>query len=148
MSFPFRLHDRKICVLGMCTLLQLGPERLGVLQECHKEILPAMLLLFQGLKRAYAGKFDQENVSLQRICLQNGQMAILLLERFFLIQPALIADKSMGDIQSSRDYLVHSRLYYFYFFAGHLSSLTATCDSEIQFSRHKRNSEADSPWDG
>ncbi|XP_042213506.1 importin-7-like isoform X2 [Homarus americanus] len=55
------LHDRKICVLGMCTLLQLGPERLGVLQECHKEILPAMLLLFQGLKRAYAAKASEED---------------------------------------------------------------------------------------
>ena len=51
-----RLHDRKICVLGMCTLLQLGPERLGVLKECHKEIIPAILMLFQGLKRAYAGE--------------------------------------------------------------------------------------------
>lgn len=55
------LHDRKICVLGMCTLLQLGPERLGVLQECHKEIIPAMLMLFQGLKRAYAAKASEEN---------------------------------------------------------------------------------------
>ncbi|XP_047481954.1 importin-7-like isoform X1 [Penaeus chinensis] len=55
------LHDRKVCVLGMCTLLQLGPERLGVLQECHKEILPAMILLFQGLKRAYAAKAAEED---------------------------------------------------------------------------------------
>ncbi|KAK3874176.1 hypothetical protein Pcinc_016350 [Petrolisthes cinctipes] len=54
------LHDRKICVLGMCRLLELGPERLKVLQECHREILPAMLMLFQGLKRAYAAKASEE----------------------------------------------------------------------------------------
>ncbi|XP_076030766.1 importin-7 msk isoform X2 [Oratosquilla oratoria] len=54
------LHDRKVCVLGLCTLLQLGPERLPVLQECHKEILPALVLLFQGLKRAYAAKANEE----------------------------------------------------------------------------------------
>ena len=51
------LHDRKVCVLGLCTLLQLGPERLPVLKECHKEILPSMVLLFQGLKRAYVCKY-------------------------------------------------------------------------------------------
>lgn len=43
-------------MLGLCALLQLGPERVPVLQECHKVILPAMVLLFQGLKRAYAGQ--------------------------------------------------------------------------------------------
>ncbi|KAK7056572.1 importin-7 [Halocaridina rubra] len=55
------LHDRKICVLGMCTLLQLGPDRINVLKECHTELLPAMILLFQGLKRAYAAKAAEED---------------------------------------------------------------------------------------
>lgn len=55
------LHDRKICVLGLCTLIKLGPERLGpALQESHKEIMPALVLLFQGLKRAYAAKASEE----------------------------------------------------------------------------------------
>lgn len=63
-NFLNSLHDRKICVLGMCTLLQLGPERLSVLQECHTQILPSMLMLFQGLKRAYAGLFGFMSVIL------------------------------------------------------------------------------------
>lgn len=63
-NFLYSLHDRKICVLGMCTLLQLGPERLNVLQECHTQILPSMLMLFQGLKRAYAGLFGYMSVIL------------------------------------------------------------------------------------
>ena len=42
------LHDRKLCVLGLCTLLQLGPDRVPALKFCHSQILPAMLVLFQG----------------------------------------------------------------------------------------------------
>ncbi|CAG7729688.1 unnamed protein product [Allacma fusca] len=49
------LHDRKICVLGLCALLQ-SPNRPSALQECSKEILPSLILLFDGLKRAYASK--------------------------------------------------------------------------------------------
>ena len=42
------LHDRKLCVLGLCTLMQLGPDRVPALQLCTAKILPAMLVLFQG----------------------------------------------------------------------------------------------------
>jgi len=49
------LHDRKICVLGLCTMLH-SPNKPTALQECSKEILPSLILLFDGLKRAYAAK--------------------------------------------------------------------------------------------
>ena len=49
------LHDRKVCILGLCALLQ-SPNRPQALQECSKEILPSLILLFDGLKRAYACK--------------------------------------------------------------------------------------------
>ncbi|XKL59631.1 hypothetical protein PGB90_000647 [Kerria lacca] len=49
------LHDRKVCVLGLCTLL-LQTERPPVLMDCAQQIIPSMILLFQGLKRAYASK--------------------------------------------------------------------------------------------
>jgi hypothetical protein len=49
------LHDRKICVLGLCALLQ-SPNKPMALQECSKEVLPSLILLFDGLKRAYAGE--------------------------------------------------------------------------------------------
>lgn len=55
------LHDRKLCVLGLCKLMQLGPERIPALRLCHDKLLPAMLVLFQGLKRAYAAKAAEEN---------------------------------------------------------------------------------------
>lgn len=49
------LHDRKICVLGICTLLQ-SQTRPSALQEYSTQILPSLILLFDGLKRAYAAK--------------------------------------------------------------------------------------------
>lgn len=53
--FVDRLHDRKLCVLGMCTLLSMSPHRPVVLNECVQQIIPSLIVLFEGLKRAYAG---------------------------------------------------------------------------------------------
>lgn len=53
------LHDRKVCVVGLCTLMVLS-EKPPVLSECASQIIPSMILLFQGLKRAYASR-AQEN---------------------------------------------------------------------------------------
>lgn len=53
------LHDRKLCVLGLCTLLSMGPNRPPVLNECINQIMPSMILLFDGLKRAYAAKAQE-----------------------------------------------------------------------------------------
>ncbi|MEE6498745.1 hypothetical protein FKM82_003220 [Ascaphus truei] len=56
------LHDRKICVLGLCALIDLE-QRPQVLNQVSAQILPAFLLLFNGLKRAYACHAEQENDS-------------------------------------------------------------------------------------
>ncbi|OCT83649.1 hypothetical protein XELAEV_18021791mg, partial [Xenopus laevis] len=56
------LHDRKICVLGLCALIELE-QRPQVLNQMSSQILPAFLLLFNGLKRAYACHAEQENDS-------------------------------------------------------------------------------------
>ncbi|XP_071505004.1 LOW QUALITY PROTEIN: importin-7-like [Diadema antillarum] len=53
------LHDRKMCVLGLCMLLSL-PNRPPVVHECANRFLPALLLLFQGLKRAYECRANME----------------------------------------------------------------------------------------
>lgn len=53
------LHDRKLCVLGLCTLLSMGQNRPPVLNECINQIMPSMILLFDGLKRAYAAKAQE-----------------------------------------------------------------------------------------
>lgn len=57
------LHDRKLCVLGMCTLITAAPSYPGLVEECAQQIVPSLLLLFDGLKRAYAAKAaeDEEN---------------------------------------------------------------------------------------
>ncbi|XP_013907177.1 PREDICTED: importin-7 isoform X1 [Thamnophis sirtalis] len=56
------LHDRKMCVLGLCALIDLEhvPQ---VLNQVSGQILPAFILLFNGLKRAYACHAEQENDS-------------------------------------------------------------------------------------
>ncbi|XP_030844943.1 importin-7 isoform X1 [Strongylocentrotus purpuratus] len=53
------LHDRKMCVLGMCMLLSL-PNRPPVVTELANEFLPSLLLLFKGLKRAYECRANAE----------------------------------------------------------------------------------------
>lgn len=50
------LHDRKLCVLGLCTLISMGPARPQAVNECAQQIIPSLILLFDGLKRAYAAK--------------------------------------------------------------------------------------------
>ncbi|KAK4008612.1 importin-7 [Daphnia magna] len=54
------LHDRKLCVLGMCTLITAAPSHPGLVEECAQQIVPSLLLLFDGLKRAYAAKAAEE----------------------------------------------------------------------------------------
>lgn len=54
------LHDRKICVLGICTLLEMGPQRPN-LEEIVPKILPSCLVLFDGLKRAYEARAEADD---------------------------------------------------------------------------------------
>ena len=52
------IHDRKMFVLGFCALMDLPKEmRPQALLECSPQILPALLVLFSGLKRAYESKY-------------------------------------------------------------------------------------------
>jgi len=50
------LHDRKICVLGLCHLMQM-PQQPAVVAQAPK-IIPSLLLLFDGLKRAYEARAE------------------------------------------------------------------------------------------
>lgn len=52
-----RLHDRKICVLGLCSLMSTGANRPQEINEVATQMIPSLLHLFQGLKRAYASKY-------------------------------------------------------------------------------------------
>ncbi|XP_061729089.1 importin-7-like [Cydia pomonella] len=53
------LHDRKLCVLGICTLLEMGPCR-PPLEAVLPSILPSCLVLFDGLKRAYEARAEAD----------------------------------------------------------------------------------------
>lgn len=54
------LHDRKLCVLGICTLLEMGPQRPN-LDEVLPKLLPSCLVLFDGLKRAYEARAEADD---------------------------------------------------------------------------------------
>nr|XP_061796203.1 importin-7-like [Nerophis lumbriciformis] len=54
------LHDRKMCILGLCALIDLE-HRPQIITEFGGQLLPAAILLFSGLKRAYACRAEHEN---------------------------------------------------------------------------------------
>lgn len=51
------IHDRKLCVLGLCTLIAM-PDKPPALIEMAPKVVPSLILLFEGLKRAYAAKAE------------------------------------------------------------------------------------------
>lgn len=53
------IHDRKLCVLGICTLISLRDCRPAVLGEVAGEVMPALIMLFAGLKRAYQSRAEE-----------------------------------------------------------------------------------------
>lgn len=50
------IHDRKLCVLGLCTLITMGDAKPIVLGEISDKIIPSLILIFDGLKRAYQAR--------------------------------------------------------------------------------------------
>ncbi|XP_052745719.1 importin-7-like [Bicyclus anynana] len=54
------LHDRKLCVLGLCTLLEMGPQRPN-LEKVLPKIIPFCLVLFDGLVHAYEAKAEADH---------------------------------------------------------------------------------------
>merc|ERR1712013_207620 len=53
------LHDRKLCVLGLVHLMQM-PDNQSVAGHAQ-QLVPSALLLFDGLKRAYAARNEDES---------------------------------------------------------------------------------------
>lgn len=53
----YRIHDRKLCVMGLLTLMALSPNRPIAVNEHANQIVPSMLMLFDGLNRAYTSKY-------------------------------------------------------------------------------------------
>lgn len=56
------LHDRRMCVLGLCHLINIPtPQRPPAVTNAGQTILPAMLMVFGGLKRAYEYRANNES---------------------------------------------------------------------------------------
>ncbi|XP_070563950.1 importin-7-like [Ptychodera flava] len=53
------LHDRKICALGLCTLMSL-PSRPESVNNFASQFLPALIMIFKGLNRAYESRAQAE----------------------------------------------------------------------------------------
>lgn len=53
------IHDRKLYVLGLCTAIALGDQKPPVMNELAEKILPSLLLIFEGLKRAYEARAQE-----------------------------------------------------------------------------------------
>jgi hypothetical protein len=53
------IHDRKLCVLGLCTLITMD-NKPNCLVEMVPRVIPSFILLFDGLKRAYAAKAQEQ----------------------------------------------------------------------------------------
>ena len=53
------LHDRKLCVLGLVHLMQMSDNPAVVAHA--PQLVPSALLLFDGLKRAYAARNEDES---------------------------------------------------------------------------------------
>lgn len=49
-----------MCILGLCALIDLE-HRPQIVNELAVQLLPAAILLFNGLKRAYACRAEHEN---------------------------------------------------------------------------------------
>lgn len=54
------VHDRKLWIIGMCTLITLGNSKPTVLSEVSNEIIPSLIMIFDGLKRAYEARAEAE----------------------------------------------------------------------------------------
>lgn len=58
----FRLHDRRLCVLGLCLIISLPVDkRTDAIVTFSEKYIPSLLLLFSGLKKAYATKASNQN---------------------------------------------------------------------------------------
>ena len=60
-AFFYSLHDRKMFVLGLCSILGINGElRPKGLHDCASKIIPSLLLIFSGLQRSYESKFKSK----------------------------------------------------------------------------------------
>jgi hypothetical protein len=57
----FGLHDRKVCVLGLCTLLQMATKRPHDIAQIADKILPSACLLLEDLEKVYTARAQDDS---------------------------------------------------------------------------------------
>lgn len=72
-----------MCVLGLCTLISM-PGRPATVLELSSQIVPALVILFDGLKRAYIAK-AQENSEDSDSNTDDGDEVIGVFHYYFVI---------------------------------------------------------------
>jgi hypothetical protein len=59
----YGMHDRKVCALGLCTLLQMGSKRPHDIAQMSTRLLPSICTVLESLEKSYANqaKEDEED---------------------------------------------------------------------------------------
>lgn len=60
-----------MCVLGLCALMNMVGQRPQEVTDIAQQIMPSALVLFQGLKRAYASMFGFLLWTIMLLCVLN-----------------------------------------------------------------------------
>lgn len=57
------IHDRKLYVLGLCSAMSMGDAKPPIMNELAATLLPSLMVVFDGLKRAYHARAQEEEES-------------------------------------------------------------------------------------
>jgi importin-7 len=57
----FGLHDRKVCALGLCTLLQMATKRPHDVAQLSDKILPSTCMILESLEKVYTARAQEES---------------------------------------------------------------------------------------
>lgn len=57
----FGLHDRKVCTLGLCTLLQLATKRPHDIGQIADKLLPSSCMVLENLEKCYASRAEEDS---------------------------------------------------------------------------------------
>lgn len=102
------LHDRKMCVLGLCTLITTPASRPKVNNEIIQKVVPSILLLFDGLKRAYAYKAQDEEGESDEDEEEEYEQEVLGSDEDDINEDGDYLDRLSGEIKSKSPFPVTS----------------------------------------
>jgi hypothetical protein len=57
----FGLHDRKVCALGLCTLLQMATKRPHDVAQLSDKIIPSVCMILENLEKVYTARAQEDS---------------------------------------------------------------------------------------